>query len=233
MRKERRHLAAQVSKSHYELRFCYETVTKDQAMHMPSLILKTQRCLDGLKIIEDGILWPRSERREQVRIVTTDLKDPVAVQFINARGQAGLVQFMSRYSAGSTALDDEREVTAIDDVASIQDIFLQRVADAGGANQLEALLSISSPLVKVRADFHLRDGEAQMLLYCNDLLDLMRMEIAMVALEGAKLVTCEHCRNYFLTGPYTGRRIHTIHCSDKCRVAAMRARKKGESNVDP
>jgi hypothetical protein len=45
-----------------------------------------------------------------------------------------------------------------------------------------------------------------MLLWCEDLLMFMQMEIAMVALEGAKVVTCEQCRNYFLTGPSTSRR---------------------------
>jgi hypothetical protein len=102
----------------------------------------------------------------------------------------------------------------------------QRIVSAGSSDQVDALVSISQLQISLMASFHLRDGKPQMLAQCNRLLDFMRMEIGMIALEGAKLITCEHCRNLFLTGPGTSRRIHATHCSDRCRVAAMRARKK-------
>jgi hypothetical protein len=71
-----------------------------------------------------------------------------------------------------------------------------------------------------------------MLLKCSSLTNFMKMEIAMAAMHGAKLATCEHCGAVFLTGPLTGRRSHAKYCSDRCRVAAMRARNKGGANVN-
>ena len=67
-------------------------------------------------------------------------------------------------------------------------------------------------------------GAPQMLLRCQHLRDFMSMEVAFAALQRAKLATCEHCGDVFLTGPTTGRRSHAIYCSGRCRVAAMRAR---------
>ena len=68
-----------------------------------------------------------------------------------------------------------------------------------------------------------------MLLECPHLTQFMTMEIAMIAMHGAKLGTCEHCGAVFLTGPLTGRRSHAKYCSDRCRVAAMRARNAAKS----
>jgi hypothetical protein len=102
----------------------------------------------------------------------------------------------------------------------------QKIVIAGSPDQVDALVSLSQPQIRLLTSFHLRDGKPQMLAQCDYLLDFMRMEIGMIALNGAKLVACEHCKNLFLTGPSTSRRIHAAHCSDRCRVAAMRARNK-------
>jgi hypothetical protein len=81
-------------------------------------------------------------------------------------------------------------------------------------------------------------GALRMLLACYDLTTFMSMEVAMAAMQGAKLGTCDHCGNVFLTGPLTGRRSHAKYCSARCRVAAMRARNQaispaqGETDVD-
>ena len=65
---------------------------------MFGLILDCERCLDGVHLV-DGFFVPRSDRRETVRLTTTDLKDPIVVQFLNAGDD--LASFMSKYSTGS------------------------------------------------------------------------------------------------------------------------------------
>jgi hypothetical protein len=50
------------------------------------------------------------------------------------------------------------------------------------------------------------------------------LEVRLAAEKGCKLARCANCNDGFLTGPLTGRRSHAKYCSDRCRVAAMRAR---------
>jgi hypothetical protein len=123
----------------------------------------------------------------------------------------------------------------------MQDHLGELLLSAGGDDPIQALIRVSpnrerSPLlglddavpgVKLEPAFHLEGGKPRMLLQCPDLPSFMRMEIALVALEGAKLATCAHCPNLFITGATTTRRSHAIYCSDRCRVAAMRKRKMG------
>ncbi len=61
-------------------------------------------------------------------------------------------------------------------------------------------------------------------LRLRSLYALMLMELAMIVEKGARLASCGHCKVVFLTGPTTGRRSHVRFCSDRCRVAAKRAR---------
>jgi hypothetical protein len=211
------------------------------------LLLETERCLDGVHLV-DGFFRPRSERREPVRVVSADLNSLVVLDFVNARDE--LAPFLARYSTGTLVQLDrdphahidpplrERLVlpkhipSKVEPFAEIkmvtfwQEGLRRNLVGAGGPDPVNTLVSLSHPAIDLGASFNLRDGKPQMLLRCEHLLDFMKMEVAMIALEGAKLVTCEHCKNFFLTGPSTSRRIHATHCSDRCRVAAMRARKK-------
>jgi hypothetical protein len=197
---------------------------------MISILYDTERCLDGLTLV-DGFFRPLSARREPVRVVTADLDDPVVLQLLNARDD--LLPFMSRYSAGAVytpwggAPDPMYEPNVhFSTIAGWQILLRQRVTEAGSSDQVAALVSLSDPHIRTAISFHLRDGRAQMLVRCDELFDFMRLEAAMIAIEGAKLVTCGCCGNYFAAGPATSRRTDAQYCSDKCRVAAMRARKK-------
>jgi hypothetical protein len=69
-----------------------------------------------------------------------------------------------------------------------------------------------------------------MLLKCDHLATFMKMETALAATQGAKLGSCGHCEDVFLTGPLTGRRSHAVYCSSRCRMAAMRLRNAGGTN---
>jgi hypothetical protein len=170
--------------------------------------------------------------------MTTDLEDPVVLQFINARDD--LLPFMSRYSAGSVLTpefpgadhgvesDPQAHITALD---RDQEYLRQLLVNATGPDPVKACINLK--FIRLEAALQLRDDKPQMLLRCKNLLDFMRMEVAMVALEGAKLATCERCPNLFLTGSSTSRRSHATFCSDRCRVAASRARKMGGLSEHP
>ena len=63
-----------------------------------------------------------------------------------------------------------------------------------------------------------------MLLQSQTLFGFMLMETTMAIVHDARVAQCEKCGAVFLTGPLTWRRPHARFCSDRCRVAAMRAR---------
>ena len=195
-------------------------------MPMIGLLYETERCLDGLTLDAGGFFRPISERRETVRIVTADLADPMVIRFANAGED--LLPFMSQCSAGDIVTPDgsyESHISVVG-VAHMQRLLRQYLIDAGGPKPIDALIPLSQPFVPLKSTLRLYNGKPQLLLQCDVLFDFMRMETALIALEGAKVVICEQCKNLFLAGPGTGRRIHAVHCSDRCRVAATRARKK-------
>jgi hypothetical protein len=132
---------------------------------------------------------------------------------------------------GSPRTGDEYAGTDLDVVAKQQKELRGWLATAAGSSQVDALHAINSSLARYRLlnlqpafDLAGEGGAPRMLLRCEDLMQFMTMEIAMVAMHGAKLAECEHCKDVFLTGPLTGRRSHAKYCSARCRVAAMRAR---------
>ena len=196
---------------------------------MFGLLLQTERCQDGVDLTESHFR-PRTNRREPLRLVTADLADPVVLQFLNAHfyGYETLVAFMSKYTAGSfvgTGAGGDFAHPAF--IMRWANFLRQMLLAAGGGEPIDALIGITKDTsINLNPTFHLEDGKPRMLLQCTDLPMFMQMEIAMIALEGAKLVNCEQCRNFFLTGPLTGRRSDATFCSDRCKVAAMRARKK-------
>ena len=197
---------------------------------MIGLLYETERCLDGLRLDAEGYFRPLSERREPVRIITADLANPVAIQLANADD---LVRFMSWYSAGDiiTPGTFPRDYTPhihITRIEAMKLAFRQFLIDASGPNPVDTFVALSRPFVSLKASLRLYEGKPQLLAQCDDLLNFLRAETMLIALEGAKVVVCEQCQDLFLAGPGTGRRVHAIHCSDKCRVASSRARKKEE-----
>ena len=77
-----------------------------------------------------------------------------------------------------------------------------------------------------------QDGRTpRLVLAAESLLDYMTMECAFVAMVGARTAACKNCGDFYLTGPLTGRRSHSLYCSDKCRMAAMRKRQANDAAV--
>jgi hypothetical protein len=89
-------------------------------------------------------------------------------------------------------------------------------------------------LVRTLNDAQTSEGERTSILWLAQRFDKIVLshrervliEMALAAEHGAVLAKCEHGGEYFLTGPLTGRRLGSKYCSARCRVAAMRARKR-------
>jgi hypothetical protein len=216
-------------------------------MAMQGLFLQSDRCPDGIELvpIESGFsansrtnelcFLSRTDRREPLRLEIQDLTDPVVIQFINAGTDDARIKFFTRFGPlfyeppavgrGGGVLKG----TGRESIVDWQKEFRGALEAVSGSNPVDALHAINERfeyLIKLRPVFDLagEGGRPRMVLQCSDLWSFMCMEIAMVALQGAKLATCEHCHDVFLTGSLTGRRSHAKYCSARCRVAAMRAR---------
>ena len=113
-----------------------------------------------------------------------------------------------------------------DDLLSEQRGVRKLLASAGSDKPNEATINklLRSNFVPVLEDRRLSFS-------LKSLCALMLREIVMVVEKDARFTTCQQCDKAFLTGPSTGRRSHATYCSDRCRVAAMRAR-NAASSVD-
>jgi hypothetical protein len=213
------------------------------------LFLESERCPDGWELApnEFGLLHfcPRTDRRETFHLEIQNLEDPVVVEFANASDDATLIKFLSRFGSlfhrpPPGLFEKLKEVPLKfepprDDILNIQEGYRRRLVRAAGS-PVEALQAINEEAKDFGAfdlapkfDLAGEGGAPRMLLQCRSLISFMDMEIAMVATSGAKLATCKQCDRVFLTGPLTWRRAHAQYCTDRCRVAAMRARNQANA----
>jgi hypothetical protein len=59
--------------------------------------------------------------------------------------------------------------------------------------------------------------------------DLTAARLILTRVFSCVETACDHCGGVYWTGHRTGRRSHAKYCSDRCRVAAMRARNMGRT----
>jgi hypothetical protein len=219
-------------------------------MEMYGLILEAQRCSDGVALglappnnegAEQGLAFrSRTHRQETIRREFENLEDPIVVEFINAREDADRIKFFSKFgflfAPKIIHPASKSRGSDYDFVIATQKELRDFLIKATGPDQVEALQALNSSLerygpINSQPYFDLAGaaGAPRILLKFSELMHFMVMEVAMIARHGAKLATCEHCGAVFLTGPLTGRRSHAKYCSDRCRVAAMRARNSAKS----
>jgi hypothetical protein len=223
------------------------------------LFLEAERCPDGVELERRNVelydyqhgttsngpqarFRTRSDRRQPIRLEFQNLQNPVVVEFVNAREDSELAKFFSQFGWLSSEEEEQRSEYAygplLEFALTSQKEFRNWLGSLGNSSALDALRAISSSYgyggIQLEPEFDLsgEGGTPRMLLKCSNLANFMKMEIAMAAMHGAKLATCERCGAVFLTGPLTGRRSHAKYCSDRCRVAAMRARNKGGADVN-
>lgn len=188
----------------------------------------------------------RSDRRIPVRIERANLEDPVVIAFVNAATDAELQTLFSRYgllhprwlvprllfeqSPGAT----DQAATGYGYIRDMQKHLLTALEDAGTdwiKGRSNAVLETSERVaVTPFLAFGGHGNRPVLSLKMDNLEDFMMMECMLIAEQGARLTKCEHCHDAFLTGPLTWRRSHARFCSDRCRVAAMRARNTKRGN---
>lgn len=148
-------------------------------------------------------------------------------------GRFGLDTRYSRHLWGEPFEPPLDWVTGIrrDNVLNHQSQLKALLRRAGGDDRAAAMAAVNSAIASrsgfnLRPTFHLAGarGAPRLLLKSESLLGFMLLETAMIVAHGARVAECEKCGDFFLTGPLTGRRSHARFCSDRCRVAAMRAR---------
>jgi hypothetical protein len=209
-----------------------------------TLRLRTTRCPDGVELgrrdelaginVEGygttGPIWfcCRSERyhREVVR-EAIDLADPLVVRFINATDDTKRLAFISRFGFPRQLFPDSL-MEPHNFILDEQRVLRRLLAQAGGGDAARATKAANESLVRAGGDGFSLQPDGRMVLTVTSPTAFMRMEIAMVAQNGARLTTCKRCGNVFLTGKLTKRRLTSQYCRDLCRVGAHRAKQKGD-----
>jgi hypothetical protein len=184
----------------------------------------------------------RTDRRESQLLTIDSLEDPIVIRFVNAASDEKRRLFFERFGLDSR---NGRFLWGGEPFAPLASLEDELRHDYVAQNQLrfrEMLQGLSNfdPAVRMaavnalieRRGFSLRPtfqlagatGTPRLLLRSDTLIGFMMMEVAMGIANNARTAECEQCGTLFLTGPLTGRRSHARFCSDRCRVAAMRAR---------
>jgi hypothetical protein len=211
---------------------------------MYGLFLETWRCPEGVELGPNSnglaVYRSRTKRREPLRLEIQNLENPVVVEFINARDDASRIKFFAKYGFPIGAEPERKESQTrqinmedgffpwwVDGAQhGFRDLLTRACGDRVGALRPinERLKGAAGGPLTPTFDLGAEGGTIRMMFKCWNLIAFMDMEVAMAAMQGAQLATCEHCGDVFLTGPLTGRRSHARYCSGRCRVAAMRAR---------
>jgi hypothetical protein len=195
---------------------------------MDGVSLDWERCPDGVDLV-DGRFRHCSARRAAVRHEITNLENPLIVRFINARTDDDLAAFFGRAGLpggqdAALGFDHGHALRMRDDLAA-----LLRIAGGSRSNKHHWVNQHLGGLARMapRLDPQEAGDPPRLMLQAEGYFDFMIMEAVMVAVHGATLTSCQHCRRAFLIGPLTFRRSHAKFCGDRCRVAALRARNAG------
>ena len=217
---------------------------------MYALSLDWKRCPDGVELFDYGRNEPpklkvlgsqrrqptlaegtgptgltfrcKSARRLKTLLEVVDLENPLIVRFVNARDDEARAEFFARFGFLYKNHDEQPRPDALEDQKT-----LRRLLTVVGTEERDKAIEHVNRALGKSMGFALTprlDGEGRLSLHPQSLLGLMLMEAAMIVERGARLTSCDNCGVAFLTGPTTGRRSHAVYCSDRCRVAAMRAR---------
>lgn len=195
---------------------------------MLKMRLNWTRCPDGVELVGAGAkatFRPKTERVAPVSYEVANLEDVLALRLLNTKDDPDrLTEFFGRFgmptAAGSMKLRDVEALTG-----TLVGLLLVDGTETAPerAMQLNMCLEDCAATLKPSVDLT-PSGGISLSVVPSDLVALMSMELATAAAVGAEPLVCDHCNTVFLVGPLTGRRSHAKYCSDRCRVAAMRAR---------
>lgn len=213
---------------------------KITATKMVSISLDWQCPLDGVEVIPaadavphilaDGeFIRAKTDRRSPRQIRVDDLSSPVSMLLINARTTERLAGFVGAcgipqplgYNHDHSGEFVSTLIHFRDDLDEGMQL-LNRDDDAARVEWATEHLHRSEFFPSLEWDE--RQRRQRLVFKPSTLADLMRCEVALAMEAGAKLHHCERCDSAFLTGHMTGRRASAVYCSDRCRMAALRAR---------
>ncbi len=195
----------------------------------------------------------RTTRTEPLRYEAISLEDPVVLHFINCKADEDFVAFLNRFgdlgreineSDGGAPVVRDRSQRKKNRAPESKMLSIPLEKLKTYCSNLWRNIAMTTPMAKtdtiekvrflndmMNADgvtvwpsFINSAGNARFVLRADTLYDFMMLETAAIHEVGAVAMLCEHCRKLVITGPLTGRRAHARYCSDRCRVAAMRAR---------
>lgn len=162
-----------------------------------------------------------------------DLRAPLVVDFANAKSKAALLAFLDSYGLPLYPGQDVSSETMVPlhDVLDDQALFratltMGRAGNLEPAGRLFGILAgyfaVGRPQILISPD----KRTLRQALLLESLYGFMCWELATVLTGGARLMVCDHCGKFFMSGTDTGRRHrHSVaYCSNRCRVAAQRKR---------
>lgn len=195
------------------------------------------------------MLLPQSEERETITFESVDLENPVGLRLANCQTKEEFLSFCNRFDDGSFNLAFMNGATGPAEsigmreawsVALCSEPSMEAVNRSGVNAQLDQIARSMlmpggdpvsgvpetpiGPQATLRPQVRVVDGRPRLVLETLSMRGFMMLELAAAIEAGVTAVACEHCDKLFLFGPLTGRRSHGRFCSDRCRVAAMRAR---------
>ena len=205
--------------------------------------VQINRCPDGVELVtlpaihgagiassrpELTVFSYRTDRRESDVLEFVDLENPVVIDFANATDDERRLGFFDRFG-----LTVPEPWVVYEQVLQNQMALLKWLQIAGGKDRAAAMEAVNDAFagsrgLNLRPSMRLAGPRSspQIQLRSPSLLIYMFLEMATAVALGARVAACEKCGRVFLTGPLTGRRSHAQYCSDRCRVAAMRARNR-------
>lgn len=203
--------------------------------------LQWQRPRDGVEVYVDGgpedqmPFRTRSDRTDSITYDISNLENPISLNLINCRQDQDFVRFVERFGLPRNAsFPSTKQDSNLWEMAAIKEELEYIFELAALANSSEKALHANNIMkcVSLVPTFEFSAGKHHLAFQPTDLSGLMIMEAVVAFDVGAVLTRCDHCAKAYLTGPLTGRRSHSKYCSDRCRVAAMRARNKSEGRED-
>jgi len=194
----------------------------------------THERLASLKGQASGV-WIRN-RSNDLHLYTlrlVDLKKPLFELFINCTSYQDLAGFVSEYGIPGPSTYDgldakETEVAAMESVRNGMRRIMDQNAKGTAFECASAfnsfVLALKGTALKPLLGIWQNANAPSLCFQPANLYGYMAMEVAMAISSAAALRTCRHCSAVFIAGPLTSKRSNAYYCSNRCRVAAQRAR---------
>jgi hypothetical protein len=216
----------------FEADFKYIKLTRNRNALMLPIRLFTSRYPGGFHPISDmpGILAANPSLSEPFDLEAPNLEDPIFVRLLNCRTDDDFIHFANGFfdevhvGIGDATGPTGKVINLPSLATQLRLAMVVAVMGDGHRDRGNPFLDRLLESARLRPRMVLVDGATRLVLEATSVRDFMALEVASACEAGAQINGCSHCSNFFLFGPYTGRRSHGKFCSTRCRVAAMRMR---------